>query len=75
MKIREMEQQRDSARRAAQDLERRISQGSMQAQGEALEVTVEERLARAFPIDEISEVPKGQFGADVIQKVRLPDGT
>ncbi len=55
-----------------QDLEaaqRKASQGSMQLQGEVLELDLERDLKSAFPFDEIQEVPKGIRGADVIQKV------
>lgn len=75
LKVRELEQQRDTARRAVQDLERKIAQGSMQAQGEALEIEIEETLRRHFPLDQIYEVAKGVTGADVIQDIRLADGT
>jgi len=39
-------------------------------QGEVQELAMEEMLRSTFPFDEISEVPKGRSGADVIQKVR-----
>ncbi|SPE58790.1 conserved hypothetical protein [Verrucomicrobia bacterium] len=55
-------------------LQRRAEQGSMQLQGETLEVTLEEDLRLAFPYDEIAEVKKGERGADVIQHVRTNAG-
>ena len=41
----------------------------MQTQGEVLELELEERLKSEFPMDIISEVKKGQRGADVLQEV------
>jgi hypothetical protein len=51
-------------------LQQRAEQGSMQLQGETLELDLEAQLRAAFPLDEISEVKKGQRGADAIQRVR-----
>ena len=50
-------------------MKRRIEQGSQQAQGEVMEVALEQLLSDAFPFDTIQEVGKGQNGADVIQDV------
>jgi hypothetical protein len=55
-------------------LRQRAEQGSMQLQGETLEVTVESDLRTAFPFDEIVEVKKGERGADVLQRVRTNIG-
>jgi hypothetical protein len=55
-------------------LQQRASQGSMQAQGETLELTLEADLHAAFPYDEIVEVKKGERGADVKQQVRTNAG-
>lgn len=49
--------------------QRRIEQGSQQLQGEVLELAIEEGLRRAFPLDTIEEVRKGQRGGDVLQHV------
>ncbi len=53
-----------------EDLQRRAEQGSQQAQGEALELELEDLLRGKFPQDSIEPVPKGMRGADVIQTVR-----
>ncbi len=53
-----------------EDAQRKIQQGSMQVQGEAQELLIEEALKRAYPSDGIFEVKKGQKGADVLQEVR-----
>jgi hypothetical protein len=47
----------------------KASQGSQQLQGEVLELAIEEGLRRAFPLDTIEEVKKGQRGGDVLQHV------
>jgi hypothetical protein len=57
-----------------EDLQQKLTQGSEQRQGEALEVEIEEELRRAFPADVIEPVPSGTRGADIIQKVVTPSG-
>jgi hypothetical protein len=47
----------------------KASQGSQQLQGEVLELVIEEGLRRAFPLDSVEEVKKGQRGGDVLQHV------
>jgi hypothetical protein len=49
--------------------QRKLEQGSQQLQGEVLELAIEENLRRAFPLDTIEEVKKGQRGGDVLQHV------
>ena len=51
------------------DLQRRIDQGSQQLQGEAQEMELESVLRASFPLDAVSEVLKGQRGADCVQEV------
>jgi hypothetical protein len=67
-KIRDLQEQISS-------LQKRAEQGSMQAQGETLELELENSLRSAFPFDEILEVKKGQRGADVTQRVRTNTGS
>ena len=55
-------------------LQRKLNQGSQQAQGEAQELVLEDQLRQAFPTDLFREVAKGVEGADVIQLVRDADG-
>jgi hypothetical protein len=55
-------------------LQQRAEQGSMQLQGETLELELEQHLRATFPFDEIAEVKKGQRGADVTQRVRTSAG-
>jgi hypothetical protein len=60
--------------RTIDDLKRKAEQGSMQTQGEALEVELEDLLRHAFPADEISPVSKGVRGADITHCVRTTGG-
>jgi len=66
-KITDLIKQLDEAKRKAE-------QGSQQAQGEVLEIELEQMLKSAFPYDIIEPVPKGIKGADVLQKVNNPMG-
>jgi hypothetical protein len=51
------------------DAQRKADQGSQQLQGEILELAIEDGLRRAFPLDRIEEVKKGQRGGDILQHV------
>ena len=53
-----------------EDATRKAQQGSQQAQGETLELLLEEQLRRQFPFDWIQPVPKGEYGGDTLQIVR-----
>jgi len=55
-------------------LKQRAEQGSMQLQGEVLELELEQSLRNEFPADGIEPVAKGVRGADVLQCVRTPSG-
>ncbi len=57
-----------------EEMKRKAEQGSQQAQGEVLEIELENLLRNTFRTDEILPVPKGVRGADVIQKVRTQLG-
>jgi hypothetical protein len=69
LKLAEREQQIEAMRRQIDDLKRKAEQGSQQAQGEILEIALENLLAEQFPSDVIEPVAKGVRGADVIQHV------
>lgn len=51
------------------ELKTKMQQGSQQTQGETLELEIESKLRSEFPVDIISEVKKGQRGADISQEV------
>jgi hypothetical protein len=70
MRLKEMEKQLEDQKKLAEEMRRKAEQGSMQLQGEAQELALEEMLRHSFPFDEIAEVPKGARGADCIQHVR-----
>ena len=69
-KLRELEKQLSDQKKLADEMKRKVDQGSMQLQGEVQETALEEILRNGFPFDIISEVGKGIRGADCIQLVR-----
>src|SRR5215213_2115269 len=69
LKLREKDKQLADAWQKVKEAEAKITQGSQQTQGEALELEIEELLREAFRDDEISKVKKGQRGADITEKV------
>ena len=66
----EMEKKLADTQKALEDAQRKAAQGSQQNQGEVLELDLETRLREEFPFDDISEVKKGQRGADIMQTVK-----
>jgi len=62
------------ATKAKDELARKLEQGSQQTQGEVQEIILEELLKSEFIHDDISPVPKGINGADVIQTVKTKTG-
>ena len=70
LKLKELEKQLEDQRKLAEEMKRKAEQGSMQLQGEAQELLLEELLRDHFPYDSIGEVGKGVEGADCIQLVR-----
>jgi hypothetical protein len=73
-KLAEKEKQIQDAKKANDELKRKLDQGSQQLQGEVSELQLEELLRSSFPMDEIEPVPKGYNGADIIQKVMSRSG-
>ncbi|MFH1895961.1 MAG: DUF2130 domain-containing protein [bacterium] len=67
--IAEKDKKLSDALKANEELNRKLKQGSQQLQGEVLELGLEGALRQEFPYDNISEVPKGIRGADIIQTV------
>ncbi|HRN80646.1 MAG TPA: DUF2130 domain-containing protein [Ferruginibacter sp.] len=70
LKMKEKDTQMESLKKTIDDLKRKSEQGSMQAQGEAQELLLEQILKENFPFDWIEEVGKGVKGADCILTVR-----
>lgn len=56
------------------EAQRKGATGSQQLQGEVLELTLQQDLEAAFPLDAIEEVRKGARGGDVIQRVLTRSG-
>ena len=52
------------------ELRRKLQQGSVELQGEALEVYLKRKLGEEFPFDQIEDIGRGQLGADLKQEVR-----
>lgn len=69
LKDREKDQNYAVALKQIEELKTKLQQGSQQAQGESLELALEEILRKEFPMDVIEEVKKGQRGADITQRV------
>lgn len=69
LKEKQKDEQIGRMSKTIEDLKRQVEQGSQQAQGEALENTLEETLKACFPEDEIIPVPIGVKGADLLQRV------
>lgn len=61
-------------RKALEEAQLKANQGSQQLQGEVLELELEAVLKSEFPYDEITPVPKGVNGADVMQIVHDQSG-
>lgn len=69
LKDREKDKQIQDILKINQELRSKAEQGSQQAQGESLELELEELLKKEFPMDEIKEIAKGVRGADILQQV------
>ncbi|MEI6042517.1 MAG: DUF2130 domain-containing protein [bacterium] len=63
-----------NTQKALDEAQRKAAQGSQQTQGEVQEIALEELLKSEFIYDDITPVPKGVNGADVIQTVRTKNG-
>ncbi len=70
----EKEKKMQDMQKIIEDLKRKSEQGSMQTQGEVMELDLEATLKSRFPFDEILPVPKGIRGADIIQRVHTNTG-
>ena len=65
----ELKQKEKDTQIESMNLKRKSEQGSMQIQGETLELEVESYLKEKFRFDEILEIQKGMRGADCIQVI------
>jgi hypothetical protein len=69
LKVAERDQTIFSMKKQIDDLKQKAEQGSQQLQGEVQELQLEATLTGNFQMDQIKEVPKGEFGGDVLQEV------
>lgn len=67
MKIRDKDHVILKLNEQLKDMQRKVEQGSMQAQGEVQELAIEEWLAASYPLDTIEEIKKGVRGGDCLQ--------
>lgn len=74
LKLAERDKQIEQLRRVIDDLKRKSEQGSQELQGEVLELDIQAALTQQFPYDDVTPVPKGMAGADLIQDVRNGQG-
>jgi len=70
LKNKELEEKLEAQKKLVDEMKRRAEQGSMQTQGEAQELLLEDLLRQSFPYDSITEVGKGVKGADCMLLVR-----
>lgn len=64
------ERKESSYLKQIEELKIKMQQGSQQSQGEVMEDELKKILGTEFPYDQISDVPKGIRGADLIQAVK-----
>lgn len=74
LKLADKEKQMADLKKQLDIAQQKAEQGSMQAQGEVLEVALEVLLQEVFRFDSILPVPKGENGADILQTVRTNFG-
>ncbi len=74
LKLQEKDKQLEIMRKQIDDLKRKAEQGSMQIQGEVQEDQLKELLSSTFMKDEVTDVPQGVKGADLIQNVNAQIG-
>lgn len=74
LKLKEKDELLAQMKKTIDDLKRKSEQGSMQIQGEVLEEDLKDLLSESFAEDEVSDVPTGVRGADLLQKVKVLGG-
>lgn len=75
LKLKEKDKIVDDLKFQLGDALRRAEQSSMQRQGEVQEIAIVDILNELYPCDEITQSKKGSNGADVMQLVRLQNGS
>jgi hypothetical protein len=74
LKVMEKDQTIASMQQKIEELKQKAEQGSQQLQGEVQELELENLLRHKFPFDAIEPVPKGEFGGDVLHRIRSNNG-
>jgi hypothetical protein len=69
LKFAALQKQLEDQKKLTEEMKRKQEQGSMQLQGEVMELAIEEWLTTQFPLDTIDEIKKGSTGADCLQIV------
>lgn len=64
----------DDLRHQISELKRKSEQGVPYAQGEVMELHLEDSMRERFPHDTIEAVPVGAHGGDILQRVHDPSG-
>ena len=72
-KVKGLEKQLRDQVKLTEKMKLKQEQGSMQLQGETLELIVEEYLKSSYPYDTIQEIKKGVNGADCLQIINTPE--
>ncbi len=73
LRFKELILQLEQQKKLTEEMKRKQEQGSMQLQGEVMEIAIEEWLSSTFPLDTIDEIKKGANGADCVQIVNTRD--
>lgn len=74
LKIKEKEKVIEDLHGQLEEAKRKAEQGSVQLQGEIQELEIENLLRNLYLFDEITEIKKGQRGADILQTVKTKQG-
>jgi len=74
-KIKALEKKLEDQISLTNEMKRKQEQGSVQLQGEAGELVLEEWLKEKFRLDDIIEIKKGENGADCLQKINTRNQT
>lgn len=74
LEIQKLLKQLNDQKKLTEESQRKLEQGSMQTQGEVLELALEQLLRDSFPYDEVNEIGKGRKGADCILIVKDASG-
>jgi hypothetical protein len=74
LKLAEKDKVIEQMAKQVEELRRKVDQGSQQVQGEVLEQDLRQILENEFQDDNFEDVPNGQPGSDIIERVKLANG-